>query len=73
MFISVKIIPNSKKLLIEKLSQTSYRIKINAPAIKGKANEKLVEALSEYFNVPKSAVTIVTGHKGRNKVVEVKL
>lgn len=71
MFLSIKTIPNSKKLSIEKLSETSYRIKLNAPSKKGKANEKLIEVLSKYFNVPKSSVTIATGNKSRNKTVEI--
>jgi uncharacterized protein (TIGR00251 family) len=71
MFLSIKTIPNSKKLEIEKLSETSYRIKLNAPPREGKANEKLVEVLSKYFNVPKSSVTIATGNKSRNKIVEI--
>jgi uncharacterized protein (TIGR00251 family) len=72
MFLSIKIIPNSKKLEIEKLNETSYRIKLNAPPRKGKANEKLIEVLSKYFNVPKSSVAIATGSKHRNKIVEIR-
>lgn len=71
MFLSIKTIPNSKKTEIEKLNETNYRIKLNAPAREGKANEKLIEVLSKYFNVPKSSVTITTGNKSRNKIVEI--
>jgi len=72
MFISIKTIPNSKKIEIEKLNETNYRIKLNVPATKGKANEKLIEVLSKYLNVPKSSVAIITGSKSRNKTVEIR-
>lgn len=72
MFISIKTVPNSKKTEIEKLNDTNYRIKLNAPAREGKANEKLIEVLSKYFNVSKSSVAIITGYKSRKKTVEIR-
>jgi hypothetical protein len=44
---------------------------LNAPAEKGKANLRLIEVLSEYFGVPKSAIRIIKGWKTRNKTVEI--
>ncbi|MBI2542972.1 MAG: DUF167 domain-containing protein [Candidatus Aenigmarchaeota archaeon] len=71
MIIAVKVIPNSKKLEITKTGENIYRIKLNAPAVEGKANSRLVEVISDYFSVPKSSVTIVKGHKSRKKILEI--
>lgn len=44
---------------------------VNAPAVEGKANLAVIEALSEWLGVPKSALTLTHGHQGRRKRVEV--
>jgi uncharacterized protein YggU (UPF0235/DUF167 family) len=37
----------------------------------GQGSKRLLEILSNYFNVPKSKIRIVRGSKSRDKVVEV--
>ncbi|MNL74019.1 hypothetical protein D3C87_1995710 [compost metagenome] len=49
----------------------ALKIKLTAPPVDGKANECLIEFLSDTLNVPKRAVHILKGDTGRNKVVEV--
>ena len=44
---------------------------IRAVPEKGKANMELVRALAKHFNVPQSAVCIVSGATSRRKVVEI--
>ena len=36
---------------------------------KGEANDALLKFLADFFDVPKSSVLIVSGHKNRNKVI----
>ncbi|MDE1865740.1 MAG: DUF167 domain-containing protein [Candidatus Micrarchaeota archaeon] len=69
--ISVAVIPNSKSALISKIGDTEYRVKVDAKAVGGKANERLVEILADHFSVRKSSVRIVKGALGRNKTVEI--
>ena len=71
MLLSVKIIPNSKKIEITKFGENDYKIKLDAPATGGKANIKLVEVLADYFHVPKSSVNIIRGLKSRNKIMKI--
>jgi uncharacterized protein len=68
---NVRVTPNAKTPSVAKMSDTSYLIKVNAPVFDGKANERLIEILSRYFNVPKSHVRILQGLKSRVKTVEV--
>ena len=42
-----------------------------APAVEGKANEAVRDALAAAFGVRRRDVAIVTGERGRDKVVEV--
>ena len=71
MRIGVTVVPNSKRPAVFRIDDANYRVKVDARAVEGRANERLVELLSEHFGVPKSRVTIVAGARGRRKTVEV--
>jgi len=42
---------------------------VSAKPKKGEANDTLLKFLASFFDVPKTSVIIVSGHKNRNKVV----
>lgn len=44
---------------------------VDAPPIKGAANEKLIDILSDWLVIKKSQVKIVSGHTSRHKLLEV--
>jgi uncharacterized protein len=46
-------------------------VKIREKPIDGEANRGLIEALSKFFDIPKSRISILHGHTSREKVVEV--
>ena len=71
MQINVRVTPNAKVPAVIKVDELNYRVKVNAQAIEGKANERLVEILAEHFKVKKSCVRIIKGQNGRNKIIEV--
>lgn len=70
MRIKVKVIPNAKKSEIFG-EGSSLRVRLAAPATEGKANSLLVKLLADHFNVKKSKIRIVSGHKSREKTVDV--
>ena len=69
MKIEVLVKPGAKKNEVVKSADGIYRIKIKAPALEGKANDAVIEALAEHFRLPKQAVTILHGHFGRRKLI----
>ncbi|MBL7684728.1 MAG: DUF167 domain-containing protein [Deltaproteobacteria bacterium] len=71
MKIQIIVKPNSKRPKVEKLQDGSYQVCVNAPPVEGRANEAVVEILSEFFQVPKSSVSILKGLRGKNKRVEI--
>jgi uncharacterized protein (TIGR00251 family) len=71
MILSIKVVPNSKKLEIIKLSEENYKIKLDEKSAGGRANIRLIEVLSEYFKVKKSSIKIMKGRKSRDKIVEI--
>jgi len=46
-------------------------VRLNAPAVEGRANEALVTLLAKALGVAKTKIEIVTGEKGRVKKVRV--
>lgn len=46
-------------------------VAVAAPAVEGKANEAVRQALAAAFGVRRQDVVIVTGDRGRDKVVEI--
>ncbi|HET8643112.1 MAG TPA: DUF167 domain-containing protein [Pseudonocardiaceae bacterium] len=45
-------------------------VTVAAPAVEGKANAAVTEAIADAFGVRRSRVAIVAGHRGRDKLVE---
>ena len=45
-------------------------VAVRARAVDGKANAAVLEAVAAVFGLPKAAVGLVSGHRGRDKVVE---
>jgi len=70
MKIKVRVNPRAK---IPRIIQDRGILKIylTEPAIEGKANKRLVEALAEYFGVKKYNIKILKGHKQKDKIVEI--
>ena len=69
-FISVKT--NAKTVRVDRIGGNELKVAVKEPPTDGKANLGVVNALSGYFGVPKSSISIMTGHKSRKKIVSVK-
>jgi len=70
MNIEIKVIPNAKKREIIR-EGANFKVKLKSIARDGKANEELIEYLSELFMVRKSEIKIIRGEKDRRKVVSI--
>jgi uncharacterized protein (TIGR00251 family) len=71
MRIYVKVVPRSSRNAVEKTGENEYRVRLTAPPVEGKANEKLIEVLADHFGVAKSLVSIVGGKTARTKMVDI--
>ena len=72
MRIHVVVKPRSRRESVQPQPDGSYQVALDAPPHEGLANERLVEVLAAFFQVPKSGIAIVRGHKSRRKWVEVR-
>ncbi len=70
MLLYVKVKPNQRFDRIEKVG-TDWIIKLKAPAVDGKANEHLIEYLSEVLDLPKSKINLKKGATARVKCLDI--
>ncbi len=70
MLLYLKIKPNQRFNRVE-VVEGEYQIRITAPAVDGKANEGLIEFLSEILLIPKSKIKVKKGHTSRQKCLEI--
>jgi uncharacterized protein (TIGR00251 family) len=47
-------------------------VEVQAPAVDGKANKAVETVVSKAFDVRRSQITIVSGHRNRSKVIEIR-
>lgn len=71
MRISVRATPNAKKSEVVETSPGVFKVKVNAKAVDGAANIRLIEILAEHFKVPFGAIRIMSGATSREKVIEI--
>lgn len=69
--ISVTVFPASKKNIVTKLSDDSYQVQLKAKSERNQANQLLIFALAEYFNIPTSNIKIISGHHSAHKRIEI--
>lgn len=68
LYITVK--PGRHKEKLEK-SGDKWIVHLNAPAVDGKANRRLIEYFSELLHLSKSKIELVKGHTSRLKCLSI--
>ena len=48
----------------------AWKVRVAAPAEAGRANDAVVRLLAETLSLPRTSVTLVSGHGARDKIVE---
>jgi len=71
MKIIIKVKANARTDRVEKTLQ-GYAVWVKEPPVENKANQAVIRVLSDYFKVPKSQISILSGLKSKQKVVQIK-
>ena len=69
--LSIYLQPGAKKSEVSGMHDGQIKIKVNSPPVDGKANEALILFLSEFLNIPKSKIKIISGEKNRMKKISI--
>jgi uncharacterized protein (TIGR00251 family) len=67
--ISVRVTPCARHNAVTAFRDGVWHIKIAAPPVEGKANERLIEFLSRTLDVRKSNLSVIKGQTGRSKLI----
>ncbi len=67
----VRATPNGRRSEVLGVAGCRLRVRLQAPAVEGKANAELVRFVAVAFGVRRSAVTLVRGDRSREKSVYV--
>jgi len=70
MKLAVRVIPNARRTEFSGRRDGEVVLRLNAPAVEGKANKAAVEFIAKYFGIARSRVTLVNGEKTRHNVFE---
>jgi len=71
MKISVRVKAGSSRNGIKRIDGTTYHVSVTAPPVEGRANEMVIELLSEYFGKPKRCIAILKGQTSKIKIIEI--
>ena len=69
--VRVRVVPNADRNEVVGIYGESIKVKVQAPAMDGKANEALLEFVAGKLDVPRKDVFLVTGEKSREKSISV--
>ena len=69
--IFVKAHPKSSKIQVLEKSEGHYEVWVREAPDKGKANQAVIEALSDHLGVARSKLRVSSGLASRNKVIEI--
>jgi uncharacterized protein (TIGR00251 family) len=68
--VRLRVAPGATRAGIVGRHGDAWKVRVAAPAEDGRANDAVVRLLAETLSVPRAAVTLVSGHGARDKIVE---
>ncbi len=70
--LAIRAQPGAKRTAIAGIygegAEAQLKIAVQAPPVEGRANEALIKFLAATFDLPKSAVELISGESNRSKV-----
>jgi uncharacterized protein YggU (UPF0235/DUF167 family) len=55
----------------KKIEPVTYKVSVKEAPIGGKANEAIIKALADYFDISKSNISLVSGQSSKQKIFEI--
>jgi uncharacterized protein len=65
----LRVSPGARSAHVVGRRGDAWKVRVAAPPEGGRANEALVRLLAEALSLPRDAVTLVSGHGARDKIV----
>ena len=69
--IRVKAFPDAKKFHIEETAPQTLRIFVREEAQRNMANTAVLEAVADFYKIPRNKLRLISGHQGQNKMIQI--
>ena len=66
----IRVSPGARTTELVGRHGEAWKVRVAAPAEAGRANEAVVRLLADTLSLPRDAVTLVSGHGARDKIVQ---
>ncbi len=70
--VRLHVVPRAKKCEISRVHNGALKVKVTAPPVDDAANRAIIDFFSSLLHIPKFRLTILAGHKSRDKVLYIK-
>ena len=68
--VRLRVAPGATRAGVVGRHGDAWKVRVTAPAEGGRANDAVVRLLADTFELTRTAVTLVSGHSARDKIVE---
>jgi uncharacterized protein (TIGR00251 family) len=68
--VRLRVAPGATRAGVVGRHGDAWKLRVTAPAEGGRANDAVVRLLADTLELPRTAVTLVSGHSARDKIVE---
>ena len=68
---AVRVHPRARKNAITGVAGDAVKLSLTAPPVEGRANKAVVEFFADFFEIPRSSITIASGATSRTKVIRI--
>ena len=68
--VRLRVSPGANSAHVVRRHGEAWKVRVAAPAEGGRANEAVVRLLAETLSLSRDAVTLVSGHGARDKIVQ---
>jgi uncharacterized protein (TIGR00251 family) len=69
--IRIHLQPRASKTELCGIHDNELKVRVTSPPVDDAANKLCIEFFAKMFSLPKSAVSIISGHKSRHKRVQI--
>lgn len=66
----LRVVPGAGRAGVVGRYGAAWKVRVVAPPERGRANDAVLQLLSDTLSLPRTSVSLVSGHSGRDKIVE---
>lgn len=70
MYIKIRVIPSSKREVINKIDEENYEIKVKQEPKNNAVNKRLIEIMRDEYKQAK-IIRIISGHRSPSKIISI--